>query len=997
MTVSADELTRHAASLRSLARDLLADEALAEDVVQEAFVAALTRPPTRAGALGAWVRAAGRGFAIDRWRSERRRRQREHAAASAEGHEPADAAAQLELQEDIVAAVRALDEPYRTVVWLRHFEQLPPATIAAQLAVPLKTVKTRLWRALQLLRQKLDHRHGGRGAWLALLPNLMPETATAPALVGTLATSGALMQGKSLGIAGVLAALIVFGTVWSWPREAPPIEATTSPGVLATAAASAEQPPAPTPPPGRVEVPAAAPTLFGALRVQVRWHDGAPAAGIAIHAVFAGEPQLDRNEQRLLADASGIARADRVWPGDVRLSSDRGGALTTTVEGGEARDVEFVLPDGVDVAGVVHDERHQSLAGAEVVLVSPRGGWLGGRSVATSDDHGAFTVRDVPPTWSIGARAKGYAPSALVDLEDVARENTAPSVSIELQLRAAGATVVGKVVDENGAPIAGATVVLGRGFSGHPEATSVREAWSPHVVESTADGTFRCDGVEPGEQPIAARAEGCSRATATVTCVAGSTATPTIVLARAVTVRGIVRDEAGDPVADAIVTTTDDDIAEAPLAFKVDFDPAAVKRPRTRSDATGAFELRGSPPGTLRLLAAKRTGSFEFAGTCEAILAGRAGDELVWNPVLIAGKTLRIRFVAADGKPMQFGLLDAHAEEPARAACFLQTSFRGMGRERETGKPPQFNAYDFTNCADVPYTVTARLVSPNGIMRRLYWRHLRPGGPEIELRLPPEPPPAATGEITGRFVDQGNRAAGRRVRVSLCTPGTRQDTTQDGDRFTVKDVPPGTWFVWVQAGGDPIHVTAPFELQPGQKLDLGDIVTEPDTSLRVALRTDNGATVMKPRAVLGEGYTRQVLRWDGSQFVGEHVPVGRHRLTLETPGWHAKPRDVELTAGMEQFVTLEVVPATKRRFNLTMPWPEDWQRCEFAVRDQDGALLASNITTSEGVGVAPHHWHPMLPFGRFTLEAVLDGERRTWPLDLRDGPATDAVMRLSLR
>ena len=131
MTFSADELTRHAASLRSLARDLLADEALAEDAVQDAFVAALTRPPRRSASLGAWLLTAVRGFAIDRWRSDCRRAQRERSLPPGESREPIDTATRLELQEDIVAAVRSLDEPYRTVVWLRYFEQLPPAAIAA--------------------------------------------------------------------------------------------------------------------------------------------------------------------------------------------------------------------------------------------------------------------------------------------------------------------------------------------------------------------------------------------------------------------------------------------------------------------------------------------------------------------------------------------------------------------------------------------------------------------------------------------------------------------------------------------------------------------------------------------------------------------------------------------------------------------------------------------------------------------------------------------------
>jgi RNA polymerase sigma-70 factor, ECF subfamily len=57
--------------------------------------------------------------------------------------------------EEIRDAVMALPEPYRTVVLLRHMEEMSYEGIAAALEMPLGTVKTSLHRARQRLRRAL--------------------------------------------------------------------------------------------------------------------------------------------------------------------------------------------------------------------------------------------------------------------------------------------------------------------------------------------------------------------------------------------------------------------------------------------------------------------------------------------------------------------------------------------------------------------------------------------------------------------------------------------------------------------------------------------------------------------------------------------------------------------------------------------------------------------------------------------------------------------------
>ena len=119
---------------------------------------------------------------------------------------------------------------------------------------------------------------------------------------------------------------------------------------------------------------------------------------------------------------------------------------------------------------------------------------------------------------------------------------------------------------------------------------------------------------------------------------------------------------------------------------------------------------------------------------------------------------------------------------------------------------------------------------------------------------------------------------------------------------------------------------------------------------------------------------------------------------LSTQGLHAPPRDVELVAGLDNVIALDAMPSVRCCFTCVMPFPGEWRRCEFAVRDATGQVVAEESgATSSGVGITPWNWCANLPFAELVLEANLDGQRRTWPLDLRAATDHDAVRRISLR
>ena len=148
---------------RRLARGLVHDEHLAEDVVQDAMLAALRRPPAGAAATRAWLSTVTRNFAYQSTRAKIRRLARERRAAREEAvAAPEDAAVSESDRREIGAAVLALRDPYRSAILLRFFEDLAPSAIAERLGTPVETVKTRLKRGLAILRARL----GGRMRFL---------------------------------------------------------------------------------------------------------------------------------------------------------------------------------------------------------------------------------------------------------------------------------------------------------------------------------------------------------------------------------------------------------------------------------------------------------------------------------------------------------------------------------------------------------------------------------------------------------------------------------------------------------------------------------------------------------------------------------------------------------------------------------------------------------------------------------------------------------------
>lgn len=157
VAVDAETLLAHAAWLASFARALVGSKDDVDDVLQQTYTQALARLPRHAGNLRGWLGTIARNVVRSGARSEGARVAREAAwPTPAPVESPVEAVERAEMRRRVVAAVLAIDEPYRTTVVLRYFEERSVAEIARLMKTNEDTVRTRMRRGVQRVREVLE-------------------------------------------------------------------------------------------------------------------------------------------------------------------------------------------------------------------------------------------------------------------------------------------------------------------------------------------------------------------------------------------------------------------------------------------------------------------------------------------------------------------------------------------------------------------------------------------------------------------------------------------------------------------------------------------------------------------------------------------------------------------------------------------------------------------------------------------------------------------------
>jgi len=488
---SAEALLAHADWVRALARTLVRDPGGADDVAQASWLDVLERPPGDARNLRGWLAQVVRSAAGQRARAAARREAREQAVARPEAlPDTAELVAQAERQREVVGHVLALAEPYRTAVLLRYFLGLEARAIAARQEVPLATVRTRLQRALAQLRERLDREYGDRASWCAALVTLADGRATSTAWVSTSSLSigvSAMAMAWKVGAA----VLVVGATWWAWRTAAQEGEGPRA--ALVASGEAAELVPAPSAPelaqpdgeplPGnRTPLPGGAPSARPAspelaarkvTRVEGRIVDawGQPVGGLRIVAFgrvpdgsAPAEPAGPRVHATTAVDGS-YALDVPGWFIHVESADE---AWILTCEGlpvGQSEQVRVAMP-ALAIEGIVVDEAGAPVADASVDLGFSCSALkefplvLYGVESKTwttlSEADGSFRFTRIPAHSEIRVTREGYEAARARDLEPYTR------IVLHAAQPRESPWIRGLVLDERGAPVAGADVRFGQ-------------------------------------------------------------------------------------------------------------------------------------------------------------------------------------------------------------------------------------------------------------------------------------------------------------------------------------------------------------------------------------------------------------------------------------------------------------------------------------------------------------------------------------------------------
>jgi RNA polymerase sigma factor (sigma-70 family) len=540
--VPIERLLEHRAWVRTLARALVSDANRADDVEQDAWLAAMTRPPRHAAGLKTWLARLVRHRASNARRAETRRASHERTVfESTHDADSTDAVARIEELERVVRAVLALDEPYRSTVVMRFYEDLDAHAIAERTGAPVETVRTRLKRALAQLRGRLDDDHGGDGrSWRAAL---LPLAGAKSALVkgGLVVTAKAKV---SLAVAAALILALTFSVaVLGGREEPPPIVVADAPAPIAPPVVVEPPPPPPAPTPAPVAVQpavAAAPVVatppvekpptpkpkpapavaepvgtgavFGAVRYATT---RASVAGqkVALEAVGAAtltvstDPRGGFRFEHLAESRSWRVRVEAANYAPVvvpNLHLDRD----------ETRDVGTLWLDApARLEIVVRDWRDRPIAGATVEVHRQRNVGVSHAfteagelryvtepvATATTGADGRAVLSALPRgDWTVFARAAGFASafewSATVAPGAAKREVT---MHLDKALR-----IEGRVVGGDRKPVARAAVWA---YAGNLVSTA--SAALPCATTDDA-GRFVLDGLRPGETILRVGREG---------------------------------------------------------------------------------------------------------------------------------------------------------------------------------------------------------------------------------------------------------------------------------------------------------------------------------------------------------------------------------------------------------------------------------------------------------------------------------------------------------
>jgi thermitase len=367
------------------------------------------------------------------------------------------------------------------------------------------------------------------------------------------------------------------------------------------------------------------------------------------------------------------------------------------------------------------------------------------------------------------------------------------------------------------------------------------------AVLTDAAGQYAINDVPPGIYQVVANKEGYQSSSLSVTVVAGSTAVANLPLTEIIVPGSITGTVTSAKDGSAIVGATVTDGTRT-----------------TTTDATGKYTISNVPPGTYQV-AASKSGYYSFSSSVTVVAGTTTVANFPLTEIIVPGSISGTVTSAKDGSP----IVGATVTDGTRT-----TTTDSTGKYTISNVPPGTYQVTASKAGYHSSTVTVTVLAGSTVVANFSL---------IEIIVP--------GSISGTVTSAKD---GSPVVGATVSDGTRTTTTDATGRYTIANVPPGTYQVTAGKSGYYSLPSSVTVLAGATGVANFSLIEVPGAITGTVTSAKDGSPVVG--ATVTDG-TRTTTTDGTGKYTISNVPPDTYQVVASKSGYHSSSLGVTVLAG----------------------------------------------------------------------------------------------------